>query len=289
MKTVVVTGATGYLGSEIVKALVHNNFEVIVLKRKSSDLSRLSLVIDKIKDCFDIEQGLDSLFVKHKIHGIIHCATDYGRGGHTAAQIVDVNVLFPLTLLTCGVRHGMEFFINTGTLLEKNTNDYALSKHQFQEWLQKYSTQTVCVNLSLEHFYGHDNDSSKFITWLIRQTLAGQSIPLTKGEQKRDFLYISDVVDAYLTILRNIFSFDKSYHQFEVGSGQAILIKDLVLQISKICAPHMAVYKFGEIPYRPNERMDSKVDITPLSRLGWAPKVPLAEGLKRTVDSIKQK
>lgn len=287
-KTVLVTGATGYLGSEVVKAMVASDFGIIVLKRKSSDLKRLHPVLDNLVECYDLENGLEAMFEKHKIDGIIHCATDYGRSGHSAAQIAETNILLPLKLLDCGLRRNLKFFINTGTLLDKGTNDYSLSKYQFQEWMQKYSSQTVCVNLGLEHFYGLDNDSSKFVTWLIQQTLAGQSIPLTAGEQKRDFLYISDVVEAYMTILRHIPAFNKGYHSFDVGSGKAIRIKDLVQQISEVCAPHTATFNFGQVPYRANERMDSQLDIGPLFRLGWEPKVSLREGLEKTVKAIRE-
>lgn len=287
-KIILVTGATGYLGSEIVKALNVSDFGVIVLKRASSDLSRLQSIKSQLIDCYDLEQGIEALFEKHKIAGIIHCATDYGRGGSSPFQIAETNIMLPLSLLSCGLRHQLEFFINTGTLLDKSTNDYSLSKCQFEEWLQRYSSQLVCINLALEHFYGLDRDKSKFVTWLIQQTLAGKHIPLTAGEQNRDFLFISDVVDAYITVLGHISTFKKGYHSFEVGSGNAIKIKDLVMQISDTCAPHSATYGFGEVPYRANERMDSKLDIGPLSRLGWSQKISLAEGLKRTVNAIKE-
>lgn len=283
---ILITGATGYLGSEIVKALVESGTKVVVLKRKSSDLKRLIPVKEKIV-LFNIEEGVKRVFDTHKVNGVIHCATDYGRHGSSSDQIAEANIIFPLKLLSCGLKSGIEFFINTGTLLQKDTNDYSLSKHQFLEWIQKYSSKAVCVNLALEHFYGHDFDQSKFLTWIISQTLTGQKIPLTKGEQKRDFLYISDVVTAYLTVLRNIKNLDKGYHHFEVGSGSAITIKDLVGKISALCAPHSAEFKFGEVAYRPNEQMETHVDISALRHLGWSPQVSLDEGLKKTIHSLK--
>ncbi len=72
----------------------------------------------------------------------------------------------------------------------------------FVEWLKYFSDRIKVVNLKLEHMYGPKDDDSKFVTWITNQMLNNiSSIDLTEGTQKRDFIYIDDVVDAYMLML----------------------------------------------------------------------------------------
>ena len=82
-KNILVTGATGYLGSQIVISLVKKGFNVIILKRKSSSLRRFKLVAENIK-MYDIENiNLSHIIEVNHIDTIIHTATAYGRNGET--------------------------------------------------------------------------------------------------------------------------------------------------------------------------------------------------------------
>lgn len=286
-KSLLLTGATGYLGSEIAKALVARNYSVVALKRAASDTTRLKTIQPQLS-LYDVEDGLEGLFCSHQFDGIIHCAANYGREGQGTEDIVRTNLLLPLELLLEGLQRGIRYFINTGTLLNRATNDYSLSKAHFQDWLQVKSTSITSVTLELEHFYGFDGDSTKFITWLVRGILTNQDIPLTEGEQMRDFLFISDVVSAFMIVLENIEHLSHGHHSFQVGSGRSTSIRDLVNQVSLLCEPHSAAFRWGAIPYRATECTVPQIDIEPLTRLGWTPCVSLTEGLQRTVAAIKE-
>jgi nucleoside-diphosphate-sugar epimerase len=86
-----------------------------------------------------------------------------------------------------------------------------------------------CFNVVLEHFYGPGDDTSKFVTWVIRELLTNvDHIDLTLGEQKRDFIYIDDVVSAFIAIIENESRFKKGFHQFEVGTNNLIEIRQFV-------------------------------------------------------------
>ena len=96
---------------------------------------------------------------------------------------------------------------------------YSLSKRQFSEWLEKYSNDIITVNVALEHFYGPYDNDSKFVSYVIRKMLDNEdSIDFTLGLQKRNFIYIEDVVDAFIVLLNNVNKLDNSFHNFEVGT-----------------------------------------------------------------------
>lgn len=136
--------------------------------------------------------------------------------------------------------------------------------------------------------YGPKDDSTKFIPFVIEKMLKNEKqIDLTKGEQKRDFIYVEDVVRAYLTLVKTIDKLDKKYYHIEVGTGKPTTIKDIVLLIKMLTNSDIKL-NFGTLPYRKNELMYSSANIDFIKKLGWEPKVSLEEGLKETISYYKR-
>jgi len=114
-----------------------------------------------------------------------------------------------------------------------------------------------------------------------------EKIDLTPGEQKRDFVYIDDTVDAFLRIIRHSGTLGPGFSEFEVGSGSPVTIREFVELAKGLAGNTRTILNFGAIPYRENEVMNCNADTTAISRLGWGCTVPLREGLKRTIDAEK--
>lgn len=283
--TVLLTGATGFLGSRVLAKLLEAGYRVIVLKRSFSRTERIQPLLSSVR-AYDIDRtDCDSIFSENAIDTVIHCATNYGRRKENPLQVIEANLMLPLGLLYAGQQHGLKSFINTDTVLDKRINYYSLSKSHFADWLRMMSPQMKCVTLSLEHFYGPGDDRTKFVTSIIRQLLEGvKSIDLTKGEQKRDFIHVDDVVGAFIKVVDNIGTMSPGYHKMEVGSGGTITIRDFVEKLKAMTGNTTTELKFGALPYRENEVMESHVDISGISRLGWRPMTGLEEGLKSTIE-----
>jgi CDP-paratose synthetase len=289
MKTILLTGGTGYLGSTILRQLVDNGHDIILLKRSFSNTERIKNYIKKIT-VYDIDLvPLETVFNENTIDVIIHCATDYGRSDTSLLPVVKTNFLFPLKLLELGKKYHINCFINTDTILDKWTDTYSLSKKQFKEWLFVYRKNFGCVNVALEHFYGPGDNPARFVTSIVYNLLKNvERIDLTKGEQKRDFIYIDDVVDAFIKIVNSSDTFLRDFHEFEVGTNHALSIREFVELAKKISGNTETALNFGAIPYRENEIMDHNADITEISRLGWKCTISPAEGLKKMFESEKR-
>lgn len=283
---VLVTGATGFLGSHLVTALVRQGHQVIVLKRSFSDTRRLKEVLSSVA-VYDLDRSpLSDPFRDHgKLDAVLHAATCYGRGGESFSEVCEANLAFPLRLLEAACSHETARFINTDTSLERGINAYALSKKQFSEWgkLAAESGRIRFVNVVLEHFYGPGDDDGKFVTHVIKSCRQGvPELKLTKGEQERDFIYIDDVVSAYLLLLENGSGAGLAFVEYPLGSGQTVSIRALVEMISRLTGSTTQL-NFGALPYRQNEAMRSVADIGALERLGWKATTDLAAGLARTI------
>ena len=150
--TILLTGATGFLGSHLLKALINKGYEVVVLKRSTSNMWRLKGFENTFKS-YDIDQvPLQKAFEEQYIDTIIHTACVYGRKGESIQQILETNLMLGIELLNTGTFFNTETFFNTGTFLYKYLNYYALSKKQFEEWLQLSSDKIQVVKLKIRTY-----------------------------------------------------------------------------------------------------------------------------------------
>ncbi|MGZ6442339.1 MAG: NAD-dependent epimerase/dehydratase family protein [Pseudobdellovibrionaceae bacterium] len=281
---ILMTGATGYLGSNLLKNLILD-YEVVILKRQKSNTIRIHSLLDQLTAVNIEEIRLQDLFKEQNFSGVIHCATNYGRDENDLDDTIEANLILPLHLLKNAFENKVEFFINTDTILDKRINYYSLSKSQFKDWFLFFSNKIKSINIELEHFYGKGDDPSKFVSKIIKDLVLNEKkdLELTLGEQKRSFIYIDDVVSAFRTILDHIQTLSMGYNSFQVGSKKQISIRDFVLLTKELCNNTETNLKFGALPYRKNEAMAVSLDISKLESLGWSEKSSLQQGLKETI------
>jgi len=287
-----ITGATGFLGSHLTRMLISSGHDVLILKRSFSDCSRILDLLPRLVS-FDLDRlPLTEIFNQLKgIDVVIHAATCYGRNGESSSEVFAANTVFPLSLLELAVSCEVSTFVNTDTSLTRFLNPYALSKRQFSEWGRFYAGKKAIrfVNLELEHFYGTGDDASKFTTHVIRSCVNNlPELNLSLGEQRRDFIHIDDVRNAYFTVLEAAYCSAEHFLNYGVGSGQAVTIRKFVETVHSL-ANSTTNLNFGALPYRENEVMDACADVRALKALGWSPKVPLKEGIARAITAERDK
>jgi nucleoside-diphosphate-sugar epimerase len=278
-----VTGATGFLGRKIVNMLVGAGHSAICTKRSTSHIGCLadndSVTFVNISDD-DWLKGFD----EHDIDCVIHCATNYGRKDASISDMIYTNITLPAILLDAAVSKGVRYFINTDTALSEGVSAYSFSKKQFLRWSHFFSQDIKVINLSLEHFYGPGDSDSKFVSYLITNLRDNnsRSLALSEGLQKRDFIYIDDVISAYKVVVDNIHDFTDSFTEIGVGTNNLISIRELVLLVKKLTNNTKTKLDFGAIPQRDGE-MQSDCDISFLGKLGWTPKYSLEDGIAESI------
>ena len=289
-KRILLTGATGFLGSHLLESFIANGFEVSILKRSTSKTFRIDFLVNQYKS-YDLDrQNLNEIFGIVKPEIVVHTACIYGRKHETTYDVFETNLNFSLAILTQCEEHKVGTFINTDTLLHKNVNEYSLSKAQFREWLELKSNKIQVINLKLEHIYGPKDNDSKFIPWLINKMIfEDDSIKLTSGIQKRDFIYITDLVAVYLLIIKRINELP-NWNSFDIGTNHFIEMKLFVLLIAEIVQKRYKKQiinrlEFGAIEYRPFDVMTPSIDISKIKNLGWAPVIEINEGLELIINN----
>jgi nucleoside-diphosphate-sugar epimerase len=289
---ILLTGATGFLGSHLLESFISQGFEVTILKRSTSDKWRIKHLLEKVKSYNIDEVTLKTVFEEVKPDIIVHTACSYGRKNEKLIDVVNSNLIFGLNLLEEAIKNNVKTFINTDSLLPRNVNDYSLSKAQFTDWLQNSSDQIQVVNFKIEHMYGLKDDTKKFLPWLINEMINGtDDINLTSGIQKRDFIYMSDVVAAYDLVLQKRESLP-CWSQFDIGTNVFTEVKEFVLIVAKELEKSnkskiVSRLKFGVIPYRKGDIMLPELDNTKLTALGWKQEVAITDGIKRILKDYK--
>ena len=276
-----ITGASGYLGGELVKSLSRQHDVTALIRSTSSQL--------RIKECdcdvlfVDNASSLEKGFCEKTPDILINTAASYGRAGEALDVIVESNLSFPCRILALARKYAVKVFLNTGTSLPENVNTYALTKNVFVTLaVSSNSFSTKFVNLALEHFFGAGDDRNKFTSHVISSCISGQSLDLTDGSQRRDFIYIRDVLRVFDALLESLDSLVNN-ETVSVGSGVAPTVREFVEMALRVSSSTSTLH-FGVVEPRVNEPMYSCADLSRLNELGWSPQFGLESGIR---DMIK--
>jgi nucleoside-diphosphate-sugar epimerase len=221
-------------------------------------------------------------------------ATNYGVGQALASTVM-TNVVMPLRILEYAARGGCPLFVNTDTFFSKQNynynhmKSYTASKVELVKWIELFlceNSEVRVVNARLEHVYGPGDSLPKFVPFAIQQLIKNEPLDLSPGEQVRDFIYVGDVVSAYITLVNSAKKLRTGLTEFEVGTGVGYSIRTLV-EIAKNLTQSKSILNFGAMPYRPSEIMHSIANTHNLIDMGWMPKVSLKDGLLATINKAK--
>jgi UDP-glucose 4-epimerase len=138
------------------------------------------------------------------------------------------------------------------------------------------------VSARLFNIFGPGENRDRLVPYCVRQLRAGRPVELTSGEQKRDFVFIDDAVDAILRLaLRDAAPGAPVYN---VCSGVGVPVKTLVLTAAEAAGGDPGLLKFGALPQRGDEPMEIAGNPRRLENLtGWTPQTPISTGIKRLV------
>jgi nucleoside-diphosphate-sugar epimerase len=308
IKKILITGANGFIGAHLTRKLLQEKFEIGILKREKSDLSRIQDIVPYLK-CYNGDvRELDSIshaFSDFHPDAVMHLVTYY-KIEHVASDvplIADTNIRGTLNLLESAKDTGVGLFVNTSScavyrpsnqcLKESDPiapqNLYALTKHHSEQECQFYADYSGLNSVSLRMFppFGPGDHKRRLIPHVIQSLLNNRMPDLTTGKQLWDFLYIDDIIEAYLAVIHHS-SAIKGHEIFNIGTGVPISVRDMVMEIMN----QMDVRgepRFGVIPHRKNEVWFNSADITKAKTvLGWEPCFSLEKGVEKTIEYFRK-
>ena len=256
------TGATGFIGTNVVLALLDEKYEIAILKRKTSELKYLEsykshITVYDYSDYSDIYTGIE----EYKPDLIIHLATFsiYTHTQNNIQSLLDSNVCFGMHILEAMKRSGVSKILNFGTRWQHINNElynpanlYAATKQAFYDILRWYNKDGIMSKtLELCDTFGKQDIRSKIVSLLIDAYKKKIPVELSKGEQILDILCVDNLVQYLILNIKNDRFYDNTVEQIV---GQEIKLKDLGMLIEKLYNVK-GLFLWGAKDYRINEVM----------------------------------
>lgn len=296
---VLITGATGFIGSYVTRALLERGWTVAVVVRPGSDTWRIDDLLPRLDvvsadlvagppDPAALAAFAPALTIHLAWHGVAGSARNDSRQ-------VD-NLHAGVRLLDAARAAGCRRFIGLGSHAEYGPADRRLDEASPPAPVTMYGiaklatarlTGRLCqlhdvdfVWLRLFVSYGPADAVHWLIPYVILSLLRGERPSLTAGRQRLDYLFIDDLTDAVVRLAEQ----PDVHGIFNLASGESPTVRGVAESIRDLIDPGLPL-GFGEIPYGAEPVPDLSADTAKLRRaIGWEPRTPLAEGLRRTIE-----
>ena len=302
---ILITGAHGFLGQHLSEALLAKGARVSQIFRSvppdgyaTGTQHALDLTDSvKVAEVFSLLQPDTVIHLagsKSREHDVKQFRETYTANLLMSLNIIDACRALPnfkrLIFLGSCEEYGQVSTPYRETQREVPTNAYGLSKLAVTHILSGlfHSHQFPSVVLRPTVIYGPGQGDEMFLSALIQSLLAGKDFAMTAGEQRRDFVYIDDVVDV---IIRAISADERLNGMIiNIGAGISYQIREIATLVANLINPDVSsLIKFGAVQYRPNEVMDYSVVITRAKELlDWYPSTNLEDGVQQTIMQFKE-
>jgi nucleoside-diphosphate-sugar epimerase len=299
-KNILITGGTGFVGANFVHRLVLEGYKPTLFIRKESNLWRVRNILSKIEI---IETDLQNIkLISSQIHKIkpthvFHLAIYGAQQGvqKDAIETYTQNIISSVNLMEASCKEGFQQFVNIGSSSEYGLKKSAMKEVDLLAPINHYGATKAAISLAASVFsntyhlpictlrlfspYGYWEDRRRFVPSLITSAITGKLAALSSPVYVRDFIFIDDVIDAFMHILGS----EKTYSEIlNIGSGKQYTLKEVVQGIRTVSS--------GKLKVTWNNRKSNqlepafwKADISRTKKaLNWKPTTTLRQGLEKT-------
>lgn len=289
-KVILITGGTGYTGSNMIMKYVLKGYCVHVLVRKTSNTSSVSGYVNN--NCIHIYDGvmvnLINIMQEVQPDIVIHLAS-LTKAVHTTSDIndlIDTNVKLGTQIAEAMSVTGVSNMINTSTYWQHYSDEdynpvclYAATKQAYEDILRYYAEleNLKIINMIPFDIYGPHDTRPKLFYQLESARIHDVCLEMTDPDKLLDLIYIDDVIDAFQFAEKRFDAEGVVFERYKISSGRHISLKEIVEKYEQVNNVNICI-NWGEKIQRPREINKPWQGGVTLD--GWAPKTDLETGIR---------
>ena len=303
-KIALVTGASGYIGTRLVRKLLVCDYRIIAfdMRFSTSFTEEFGTAVKCVEGDILDEEMIAGIFEAEGVEYIYHMAGLKNRTNKVEefSLLNKVNYGGALSVLSAAVKYGkIKHIVMMGTTEEYGSaiapfteetqelpnSAYGLSKVSATKLARlfhnQYKVPVTVLRPSIT--YGPGQGVEMFLPAMIDTLVKGQPFKMSPGEQVRDFLYIDDLVEAIIACCEEP---RLEGDIVNVASGVSLQLKQVAEHVAKMLDKE-DLLEVGAIPYRGFEIMNYSINIEKILKLSsWRPTTSFEDGLRITIDSF---
>ena len=308
MRRFLVTGGAGFIGGHLVERLLAEGHAVTALDNfATGDRENVPAEATLVEGDVADPALLDELFAEGRFDAVFHIAGQASISKSFATPEVDLrtNVVGTLNVARACVDAGVPRLVNASSMTAYGEPDeiptpertpcvpvsfYGVTKYAAERYAQvmgdRPDIELAVTSLRMFNVFGErqrlDNPYQGVLAIFIGNVLRGEPITIHgDGEQTRDFVYIGDVVDAWLRVVDEPATYGAVLN---VGSGEETSVNQLADAVLAALGESRESWDMRSAPTQLGDQRRSAADVRALAALGWSPSVSLRDGIARTVD-----
>ena len=299
MKKIIITGATGMIGSALVREALKQDYDITCLVRTESARIKNIPQHDRVHIIDCNISNYKSLELKEHYDIFIHLAWNKTTGnGRDDVDSQLQNIQYTLDAVRLAKRCGCNIFIGAGSQAEYGIQKVPLTPElpvnpESGYGIAKYTAGKLvgmlCKQIGIRFnwmrilsVYGSNDGENTLISYVIRELKAGRSPKLTKCEQMWDYLYCDDAARAFLAVAEH--GVDGKF--YPLGSGKGRRLSEYLEDIKTVINPNIEL-GFGKKEYYPHQPMHLVADVSELEKdTGWKSFILFRDGVKCYVKEL---
>jgi nucleoside-diphosphate-sugar epimerase len=266
---ILLTGATGFLGSHIADFLCQNGFDLLLTRRTTSKLDKCIAFAKDVNWILTDDEKWIAKAIEFKPEIIIHAAwngVENSKRDNWEVQLSNIGFLYQLLKIAKEANVKKIIALGSqaeyGQFNEKVTEEYSVnpvSSYGFVKLACLEYLKSFCNDHSIQWYWlrifsilGKNDNPGWLIPSVITKLNNNETIDLTLGDQCYDYMYVTDFCDRLLKV---ICSSENNSGIYNVCTGRATKIKELLIAVANKIDKPLSLLKFGALPYRPNQTM----------------------------------
>lgn len=300
MKNVIVTGANGFIGKTLIKALLDKGYFVVALDVKFDEILEKNSNVQ----CINV-MGKDVISLKNEIPSYNYsCFFHLAWMGTSGPARADYEVQLNNVRLACDyiklcAEIGCERVVYASSINEMETYEYLQSDNIEPVGGYIYGTGKLAAHLMGEtvakingvefipviitNIYGIGEKSARMIYTSINKLLKKEHCSFTEGYQTYDFIYISDAINSIIAVAEK----GKAFNRYYIGSGEPKPLREFLIEMKNIVDPEAEI-GLGDIPFKGIDISYSQFELKKVEEdTGYINEISFSNGIKMTAEWMK--